>query len=117
MTNKKPTSFLDWEDQFKERPKSKKEEFSKVYSFYSFITILPAWRIKKNYALILIKGQKFKLMEKGNGNIKNMIKYLAKVHLYINPDDYNTDIEEIFKEVYQEKIEFKDYWNQKLEVY
>jgi len=86
-------------------------------SFDSFITLFPAWRIKKNYALIRIKPRTFKLYEHGNKNIEKSIEAQLSIFLYVNPSGYNERMQKIHDKVYKNKKDFKEKWDLTLEVY
>lgn len=117
MPQSKISSFLDLEKRRAKKSKDKgvKSGFSKTFG--SFITILPAWKTKKNYALMEINYQRFKLFEHKNIHLRKFIQELLKWFIYVNPDTFNNDMKEILKEIYEDKKRFKRLWNERLRVY
>lgn len=110
-------SFYDWNQSFKKKPETKNERINTPISFDSFITIFPAWELKRKYALIRINKRTFKLFERGNRNVEKVIEALLSVFLYLNPSGYNERMQKIHNQVYENKKDFKEKWDSKLEVY
>ncbi len=110
-------SFLNWEKGRNKKPKDKRNEFLNRKSSEPFITIIPAWKTKKNYALIEINYQRFKLFEHGNIHLKRDIQDLLEWFLYVGPKEYKNEMQDIVNYVNENKKEFKEKWDRQLEVY
>ena len=78
-----------------------------VNSFFKFFRIWPSRKMKRNYALIKINPQEFKLFEKGNANFKWLIRETLELFLYTNPIKINDDLTEIMKEINENQENFK----------
>lgn len=110
-------SFLDWEKRKAKKPEREKGRFYEDFSFESFFKITPAWQSGKDYALIQIGSREFKLFEKNKKYLKSLSKYILQIFLYVDPKDYNNEMQDILNYVNENKKEFKEKWDRKLEVY
>lgn len=103
MPQKDIPSFLDWEKRRFKKPKDKENKFLNNDSHDSFITIIPAWKTKNNCALIEINYKRFKLFEYGNPYLRKSILYLIQWFLYVNPNDYKNEMQDILNYVNENK--------------